>query len=492
MSIKKLYLTASVSVLGIAFTACSHDDFIDENAPVNNLKAEYATNFEKKYGKIDPNQSWDFSTSQTHYRLPSSGSAARTRGGESFNFEANTSESSIVVEKSVLEWMYSNMPKGKNNQGMGKAFYMTVPNNPFTIAPIYQGCATYYWELWMSVDGAGDYKIWSKGQKFSYQDAGDGEDDWTELGTGKEGLAKDKNGKFAHQAVKAPAYTFTNLPAGKAMSFYLKVWKNGSHELGYDAFLNNKIHPNQDKPTTLYSTDVNNCKMISLTQAQKPAAVPEGYDVTIIGCEDGTDKDFEDLVFMVYGKPVPPTERVREIESYEVKRYFMEDLGTTDDFDFNDVVVDVQYNRKKITIKYEVTADNEDGDEISRSTEILPDLAIVRATGGTIDFTLEIGTTTWTKSKYKTATEMWNTGWGGAAIDYEAVLDKPFEVSGYIPGNNNISVTVVDRGTSGQVKTIKFPKKGEAPMIIAVDPENWTWMKERSSVPDTWFTIPEE
>ena len=479
MSIKKLYLTASVSVLGLAFTACSHDDFIDEIAPVNYLKAEYATNFEKKYGKIDPNQSWDFTTSQTHYRLPSSGSAVRTRGGSGI-----TPELSIIeVEKDVLNWMYTEMPKGKNNQGKGKAFYMTVPNNAFTIAPIYQGCASYYWELWMNVDGV-DYKVWWKGEKFSYKET-ETSTSWTNLGTGTDGLAKDNNGKFPYYAVQAPAYTFTNLPVGKAMSFYLKVWTSLS------AYQNNLVNPNQNKPTCLYSTDINNCKMISLTQAIKPAAVPEGYDVTIIGCEDGKDTDFEDLVFMVYGKPVPPTERVKEIESYETKRYMMEDLGTTDDFDFNDVVVDVQYNRKKITIKYEVTADNEDGDEIGRTEESLPDQAIVRATGGTIDFTLEIGTTTWTKSKYKTATEMWNTGWGGATIDHTAVLDKPFEVSGYIPGNNNISVTVVDRGTSGQVKTIKFPKKGEAPMIIAVDEDQY-WMKERSSVPDTWFTIPEE
>ena len=483
MSFKKLIYVGSMAIMGLTFTACSHDDFIDENAPVNNVKAEYAANFVKKYGAIDPNQTWDFSTSETIYHIPSHGSAIRTRGGESFNFAANTSESSIIVEKSVLEWMYTNMPKGKNNQGMGKAFYMTVPNNPFTIAPIYQGCASYYWELWMCVDGIGEYKIWSKGENFSYQDLGDGADDWTELGVGQDGLAKDKNGKFSHEAVKAPAYTFTNLPVGNTMSFYLKVWKNGGgYELGWDAYQDNLIHPNQNKPLTYFSTDIDNCRMISLTQAQRPAAVPEGYDVTIIGCEDGTDKDFEDLVFMVYGKPVPPTERVEESEKYKVKRYFMEDLGTTDDFDFNDVVVDVQYDRKKVTIKY----DNTTGEELGRIEESLPDQAIVRATGGTMDFTLTIGNTTWTKSGHKTATEMWNTGWGGANINYEAVLDEPFEVSGYNADLNNISVAVIDKGNSGVVKTITFPKKGEAPMIIAVN-EDQLWMKERVSVPDSWW-----
>ena len=482
MSIKNLYLTASMTMIGLAFTACSHDDFIDNNAPVNNLKAEYADNFVKKYGAINPNQTWDFSSAEPTYSLFSSNvSAARTRTGEgSFDFEANTSVNSIVVEKSVLEWMYTNMPKGKNNQGMGKAFFMTVPDNPFTVAPIYQGCANYYWELWMNVKGIGDYKIWSKGENFFYQDLGDG-DNWTALGVGKDGLAKDNNGQFNHEAVKAPTYTFTNLPVGAEMTFYLKVWQNGSG-LGYDAYKKYLENPNNNKPLIYTSSDVNNCRMISLTKAQKPAAVPDDYDVTIIGCEDGTDKDFEDLVFMVYGKPVPPTERVKEIESSLTKRYFMEDLGTTDDFDFNDVVVDVKYNRKKITIIYDNTTD----EELKRTEEDLPDVAIVRATGGTLDFTLTIGETTWIKSEHKDVKEMWNTGWGGASIDYTAVLGEPFKVKGFIPDNNNISVEVVDRGGSGEVKTITFPKKGEAPMMLAVGADV-NWMNERVSIPKKWF-----
>ena len=56
MSFKKLIYVGSMAIMGLTFTACSHDDFIDENAPVNNVKAEYAANFVKKYGEIDPNQ----------------------------------------------------------------------------------------------------------------------------------------------------------------------------------------------------------------------------------------------------------------------------------------------------------------------------------------------------------------------------------------------------------------------------------------------------
>jgi hypothetical protein len=37
---------------------------------------------------------------------------------------------------------------------------------------------------------------------------------------------------------------------------------------------------------------------------------------------------------------------------------------------------------------------------------------------------------------------------------------------------------------------VTFPKAGEAPMIIAVEPTQ-AWMKERVSVPSDWFYIPE-
>ena len=474
MNIKRLFVTTSMAVVGLVFVACSHDDFIDQDAPVKNLKAEYAANFEKKFGKIDPNQTWDFSSPQTTFTLPSSSNAARTRTGESEgSFAFNKGE--IEVEKTVLDWVHDNMPKGKNNQQKGDPFKMKVPGNSFSIAPLYQGNATYYWQLWMYVEDLGDFMIWEKGNDIYYK--ADAESDWTELGVGSDGL-----GDGGFYSVKAPTYTFTNLPVGKKMYFYLKVWKNSSTcPLGYDAYLKYLENQNQNKPDNFTSLEG---MMISLVKAQKPEKVPSGYDVTIIGCEDkkSGDNDFEDLVIMVYGKPVPPTERVEEVESALTKRYFMEDLGTTDDFDFNDVVVDVQYDRKKITYTY----DNSTNKLIGQTEEKLDDQAIVRATGGTLDFTLTIGNTTWIKSKHKNATEMWNTGWGGASINYTAVLGEPFKVEGFKPDKNNVSVAVVDKGNSGAVKTITFPKQGEAPMMLAVD-ASVNWMNERVSVPDTWF-----
>ena len=61
-----------------------------------------------------------------------------------------------------------------------------------------------------------------------------------------------------------------------------------------------------------------------------------------------------------------------------------------------------------------------------------------------------------------------------------------FEVTGWNPDKNNVSVTVVGKGPNDGVKTITFPKQGEAPMMIAVDKDE-NWMTERSSVPSSWW-----
>lgn len=79
-----------------------------------------------------------------------------------------------------------------------------------------------------------------------------------------------------------------------------------------------------------------------------PSEMPElngktPSQVIMIACEDAngvaTDNDVNDVVFLLVGYPNAPT----IIPTKEVikKRYMCEDLGATDDFDFNDIVLDV-------------------------------------------------------------------------------------------------------------------------------------------------------
>ena len=462
-------MLGSMAVMGAAFTSCSKDVAFDSEGlakeAAQKLNAEYDANFVKKYGAIDPNQTWDFATMTPIVTLPSTGTVTRAEGDE----VAITSkgQSSMTIDQSVIAWMHNKMPKGQNNTSIGSPFCAeaTSTKNTFTIVPFYQGKASYTWELWVNVGGK-DQLIWTKNQDLTYIDA-----------KGKHDLTNDGVPDGATQ-IKAPTFTYEVTPGAK-MYFYLKVWteKTGTK------------YPN-GTAVILSSLD-DNC-MRALEGLQKPEGVSDDDFVTLVGCEDGGgDNDFEDLAFMFIG---PRITTVEVVEESAAKRYMMEDLGDTDDFDFNDVVVDVSsVYQKRITwvenndhVMEKVSEEEIAG---SRKQE-----AIVRAAGGIYNFTLKIGDKEWTKNEHLDASSMLNTGWQGTTIDYNKVLDK-FDVTGWIPGDNNISLTVYmpegNKSATGAY-TITFPKEGTAPKMIAVEPTR-NWMKERTMVPggtgsdDDWW-----
>lgn len=192
-------------------------------------------------------------------------------------------------------------------------------------------------------------------------------------------------------------------------------------------------------------------------------------EVRIIGCEDATkstDNDMNDVVFLVYGDPEVPGEieiTNKEIVEEKTKRYMIEDLGSTDDFDFNDIVVDVtEATTKKLTI--------ENGEITGTETIKTEQYAIIRHLGGSIPFQLTIGNTVFDKME------------GQIGVN----PDSKHTITGWNPDENNISVIVEGRN-NGEVYTVTFPAEGEVPMIIATDPDV-EWMKERVAITDSWFS----
>lgn len=212
----------------------------------------------------------------------------------------------------------------------------------------------------------------------------------------------------------------------------------------------------------------------------------DDHVVKYIGIEDavaGSDNDYNDLVLAVVGNPDVPQEKIitenqYEVKTCNVKRYMIEDLGAIGDFDFNDVVVDVEEN---VTYTHTVTSENGVKTSDVVSSVATASKAFIRALGGTIDFELFIGDTRWVKSEHFVTTTMYNTQ---GTIDYTNALAE-FEVTGYSAADNN--VTFRANGMDGRMYTVVFPKVGEAPMMIAVDPTT-QWMNEKVSIPSTWFT----
>ena len=461
---KNFFNFLGLAIIGIAFSSCVKNDFEEQNEAIfSQHKAEYEANFIKKYGEVDPNKSWDMSSHQPQYSLTSMYDApiASTRSTDTYS---QTKSSGFTVEKDVLTWFFQNTPAGQNNLRQGNPFSVLVTAAEFTIVPIFQGNATKYWQLWMHVDGvANDIQIWEKGEDLSYRKNGN----LTSVGKGQAGVSKDAD------EVVAPAITFSGMPAGK-MHFYLKAWSTP------EAYEND---PQQTQYTKLTSL---NRKMLSMDGCTRPNGVPSGAFYRIIGCEDAGDNDYEDLAFLLYGNFT--IEEPRDVYEVIPKRYMVEDLGSTDDFDFNDVVIDL-FNEYKTTYTYSMSG-NEETVVDTDGPHLINQWAIVRAAGGTLDFTIKIGnSTTWTKSQHVTpVTEMKNTGWDGA-INYNGQIGDKFDIINmdWDSSKDNISIEVEGKDGYSGVHYIPFPKEGEIPMIIAVD-TSVNWMYERNSVPNSWIS----
>lgn len=474
--------TVMMALVTTTMVACSNNqDVFDGGAIEKTAKQSYAENFAKKYPNVDMNQNWDFSGKQSDYRLGSN-NKARTRAGEG----GITTGSWYEVDNNTLAWMHEQLVEGQDNRKLGNPFYMTVPGNDFTIIPIYQGQAGAMWNLHVVVDGV-DYLVWEKSnseiQKGDIQIKDGDSDEWHNLHGGGQSWETwnslyntDGSDKWLADgsqnlvtAVRSIPYTFHDFPVGAEMYFYLDVTVSGSGDWNgkYHEINNVGAHESSLKG-----------QMLALQNVPRPANIADDNEVMIIGCEDAdlkdSDWDCNDVVFLVYGKTVPKPIKIEEgdeIEEVKTVRYMIEDLGSTDDFDFNDIVVDVTEIRT-ISPTYTngvVTAWNEKGKRQE---------AVIRHLGGTLPFVLKIG-----NKEYA----------AGGQDTFQTSPDlKLDDVTGWtgLNGVHNISVQVQQKDNQGVYNNVVFPRAGEAPMIIAVDPSQ-NWMPERQSVPESWFYIPE-
>jgi hypothetical protein len=113
-------------------------------------------------------------------------------------------------------------------------------------------------------------------------------------------------------------------------------------------------------------------------------------------------------------------------------------------------------------------------------------MCYIRALGGTLPITINVGNKSWSKDGSAYAVkDMVNT----SNIDYDLCLDA-FEVSGWNPNANNVSVTVEDK--DGYKYGLPFPEKGDIPFIIATYDGKY-WMSERQRIPGLdWLALPNE
>jgi hypothetical protein len=151
----------------------------------------------------------------------------------------------------------------------------------------------------------------------------------------------------------------------------------------------------------------------------------------------------------------------------------VEDLGETDDFDFNDIVIDVE---EETTTTHTVTlTDGEITSDVVSGTS-KTQKAILRHRGGIYPFSIKIGD--YTSDEFP------------GVLSDDPNIELTITNNVWNPGTNNISLNVRDTNT-GAVVIIPFAMKGEAPMMVAMD-TSIEWMPERKAVSKSWFNpVPE-
>ena len=468
--------TMLMALVATSMVACSNNqDVFDGGAIEKTAKQSYAENFAKKYPNVDMNQNWDFSSKTPYFSFSNNnGNHAGTRAAVSYDFTEGAKQE---VDLSTVEWMKDNLKEGKPNRSLGKAFYMTVPGTEFTIQPIFQGEAGAVWDLHVVVNGV-DILLWTKSQDIELQT--EVKSEWHSVvdEQAAEGGWEAQRNTLKATAVRSVPYTFKNLPVGADMYFYLDITTSGSGGWDWWDEVKEEYHPWK----MYYMNNVGDHMtsvdqmMLALQGFEKPSNVPAGYEYMLIGCEDAnladSDWDMNDVVFLVYGQKIPkPIEITEGTTVYDSRtvRYMVEDLGSTDDFDFNDIVIDVTENKAKTPVYTNGVLTSWNEGETTQK-------AVIRHLGGTLPFLLTIGD--------KQLPEM------GGQSTFQTSPNTEFDVTGWNINSHNISVQVQQKDNQGVYNNVVFPKAGEAPMIIAVDPSQ-NWMPERQSVPESWFYIPE-
>lgn len=444
------------SAVVILFSNCTQKEFFDSTSAEQKQKEEYTSNFVERYPNIDLNtQTWDFTSNKV--RLG-------TRAGEDisvelvdgldFGIEESVNEDGKFVEELTKNIELFNdvplkLPDGKRHYG--ESAILVTPSNDFYIYPI--SCqGSWKHDFYVRVGDAEPVHIYNKF--------------WTDF---KKPYI---NGMATNPTVKDGELTVTKraempgvhitAPTGTPVEVYLDKINGGG------------------KP--IASTVTGSAIVIDTDVRPEGVPIQENSVVQYIGIEDQYDYDFDynDMVMVVVGNPdTPPTEKIVD-DKYNVttnitKRYMIEDLGATDDFDFNDIVVDVTQTTTVTHHRtYKLDANGEKSEmitDIVTKTSTSQKATIVHL-GGTLPFRLKVG----------------NTDFGeiDGQLDVDVNITK--NIGGWNPDKNNVSIEVQQK--NGAFYTIQFPKAGEAPMIIAVDPDQ-KWMPERKCVPSSWFYIPE-
>jgi len=476
---------AGIIVCG-TLVGCQETEFT--NVQEASYHHDYETSFVKNFGSVAPNQSWDLST---YGQLKAMREAnTRATGWKS----VASDDGYYYVQSATLSWIDDNLPERGNNSSLVKTFVLDAEKGQkFELVPLYQGQCEPIWDLYISINGV-DTKLWSKGEIEILNNGV-----YSEVGTAK------GNSTIRATNVRSKPIVVEFTEDAENVYFYLKV-TNNTQFAAYG---------------TIRSSISTPAQIGLLSGLETPTNIPSGYTSMVLACEDcdqsssssdpGADSDYNEVVFLFTGLDVPEIIYSDEVvEKTVAKRYLIEDLGSTYDFDFNDIVVDVNY-----TSKHKYIISTQDGVEVDR-TEVVVEgeypvesqTATVTYLCGTMPNQVKVGDTYFgqvtdptneTQSKEQLAQEVDESYiYGNGSVWNQSTTPGIYpsvtkEITGWDPDTNNITAYIwkiaspaANPASTEGVWTSEFPGLGEIPYIIAVD-QNVEWMPERQSIPSDWF-----
>lgn len=439
---KKCFFLTVGLITSLILASCQEEDF-----GYNSFEIAYKTNFEKVYGKIKPDQTWDFSS----HNLRKLGLV----GGPSYAAKTRTQgvDEPYSLDKIVL---YPN-----NKQVPGFDPNGTTGNNNNN-----------------TVDGIGGY---GQGGTLTYKY--DDLRDWlTEQPAASEG---------DRIVFQKPNAGFTVIPFNyKSNNSAIGPWELHLVDLGgpgdgFDYKITDSSHTNGPiviRPENIkgnfyfyvkFTGGENDNMAIFSGASSTKTHVVDGNPSLVLGCEAGGTTDYKDLgiLIMVPQASVVPPVKPDDPKTLHVitdisKKYMIEDRGSTADFDFNDIVVTVHYYKDVDISGVEQTI------EYTRAKLVY--------LCGTIPFTLTIGGQSYGPLDGKVEyTPTPGDGYGDLSSTDGAVINNNNTVY-----DNIIQVTVGNGTNNGTTYT--FPTQGEMPLMIAVDP-SVDCMGEGQNVSETWF-----
>ena len=384
------YLNATLlgAIVLAGITACHDEDFNVSESVLREKAFDEA--FVKQFGKPDPNQSWDF-YAQAMESLRAQKATTRATVADYGLTVTPTTQPAYVEESGAHDYYSEKLPEYQNNYNMGQSQYnlISTGDGNFTVSAIeYAGAfelqSGYNFHFFIRIadeDGNPVYETNNVGTIYE-DNYGNIYYPYTYLNTIRYRLGTSNTTYGSVQAGWTPRrlgeklFDGSNVSSGDnpglAVKVHIKPGTKFYYELQYHQnnqvyhrFFSNEVipynyetiprgnHPNgySDQYVTFpfaysqftyktrdYYNQYNGPSQ--LLSANTVASNDEIHTYYVIGFEDGweylyyLDFDYNDIVIFMDGNlPIP-----------ESKRFMVEDLEEYD-WDYNDVVFDVEYNR---------------------------------------------------------------------------------------------------------------------------------------------------